>query len=86
MKLSRTMLDNDCNILVNMTKAEYKDFRTLMVDMVLHTGHQSFDIKQIMSSTVDGCVKKILTTRKFSNRELITSFICFLHDFAEGEN
>ncbi len=39
-KLSRTMLDNDCNILVNMTKAEYKDFRTLMVDMVLHTGHQ----------------------------------------------
>jgi hypothetical protein len=39
-KLFRTMLDNDCNILVNMTKAEYKDFRTLMVDMVLHTGHQ----------------------------------------------
>jgi hypothetical protein len=37
--LFRTMLDNDCNILVNMTKAEYKDFRTLMVDMVLHTGH-----------------------------------------------
>jgi hypothetical protein len=34
------MLDNDCNILVNMTKAEYKDFRALMVDMVLHTGNQ----------------------------------------------
>ena len=32
------MLDNDCNILGNLTKAEYKEFRTLMIDMVLHTG------------------------------------------------
>jgi hypothetical protein len=57
------MLDNDCNILVNMTKAEYKDFRTLMVDMVLHTGHQGFDIKKNICSAVvgcGGCVKKIL--------------------------
>ena len=37
-KQFRTMLDNDCNILGNLTKAEYKEFRTLMIDMVLHTG------------------------------------------------
>ena len=35
----RTMIDNDCNILQNMNKQEYKQFRSLMIEMVLHTGN-----------------------------------------------
>ena len=34
----RTMIDNECNILQNMSKSEYKQFRSLMIEMVLHTG------------------------------------------------
>ncbi|XP_023342142.1 calcium/calmodulin-dependent 3',5'-cyclic nucleotide phosphodiesterase 1A isoform X2 [Eurytemora carolleeae] len=33
----RTMKENECNILINMSKSEYKNFRTLMIEMVLHT-------------------------------------------------
>ena len=33
------MIDNDCNILQNMNKQEYKQFRSLMIEMVLHTGN-----------------------------------------------
>ena len=40
----RTMVDNECNILQNMSKAEYKQFRQLMIEMVLHTG-LSFTLK-----------------------------------------
>eukprot|EP00090_Calanus_glacialis_P007040 TRINITY_DN15506_c0_g1_i6.p1 TRINITY_DN15506_c0_g1~~TRINITY_DN15506_c0_g1_i6.p1 ORF type:complete len:696 (-),score=189.23 TRINITY_DN15506_c0_g1_i6:354-2441(-) len=32
-----TMIDNDCNILNNMSKAEFREFRSLMIEMVLHT-------------------------------------------------
>ena len=31
------MMDNDCNILANMNKAEFREFRSLMIEMVLHT-------------------------------------------------
>ena len=31
------MIDNECNILQNMSKSEYKQFRSLMIEMVLHT-------------------------------------------------
>ena len=34
----RTMMDNECNILSNMSKAEFREFRALMIEMVLHTG------------------------------------------------
>ena len=34
----RTMIDNECNILSNMSKTEFREFRSLMVEMVLHTG------------------------------------------------
>ena len=37
----RTMLDNECNILLNMSKPDFREFRSLMIEMVLHTG-QSF--------------------------------------------
>lgn len=33
----RTMLDNDCNILSNMTRSDFREFRSLMIEMVLHT-------------------------------------------------
>ena len=36
--LPRTMLDNECNILVNMSKPDFREFRSLMIEMVLHTG------------------------------------------------
>ena len=36
--LVRTMIDNECNILSNMSKTEFREFRSLMVEMVLHTG------------------------------------------------
>ena len=35
------MIDNECNILQNMSKAEYKNFRSLMIEMVLHTGSRT---------------------------------------------
>jgi len=31
------MIDNECNILSNMSKTEFREFRSLMVEMVLHT-------------------------------------------------
>ena len=34
-----TMIDNECNILNNMSKAEFREFRSLMIEMVLHTGN-----------------------------------------------
>ena len=34
----RTMQDNDCFILGNMSMAEFREFRSLMIEMVLHTG------------------------------------------------
>ena len=30
-------MENDCNILANMNKAEFREFRSLMIEMVLHT-------------------------------------------------
>ena len=36
----RTMLDNECYIFGNMTKAEFREFRSLMIEMVLHTGER----------------------------------------------
>merc|ERR1719483_267696 len=33
----RTMMENDCNIFGNMSKTEYREFRSLMIEMVLHT-------------------------------------------------
>ena len=32
------MLDNECNILLNMSKPDFREFRSLMIEMVLHTG------------------------------------------------
>ena len=32
------MQDNDCFILGNMSMAEFREFRSLMIEMVLHTG------------------------------------------------
>ena len=29
--------ENDCNIFSNMTKTDFRDFRNLIIDMVLHT-------------------------------------------------
>ena len=34
----RTMTDNECYILGNMSKSEFREFRALMIEMVLHTG------------------------------------------------
>ena len=33
------MLDHDCNILNNMSRSDFREFRSLMVEMVLHTGN-----------------------------------------------
>ena len=35
----RTMVDNECNILSNMSRADFREFRSLMIEMVLHTGN-----------------------------------------------
>ena len=34
------MSENECNILNNMNKAEFREFRSLMIEMVLHTGKE----------------------------------------------
>jgi hypothetical protein len=34
----RTMTDNECYILGNMSKSEFREFRALIIEMVLHTG------------------------------------------------
>ena len=46
--LSRTMIDNECNILSNMSKTEFREFRSLMVEMVLHTGDQGGGGHEVM--------------------------------------
>ena len=38
----RTMQDNDCFILGNMSMTEFREFRSLMIEMVLHTGEFCF--------------------------------------------
>ena len=38
--ISRTMKENECNILNNMSRTEFKEFRSLMIEMVLHTGRE----------------------------------------------
>ena len=32
------MIDNDCNILSNMSKTDFRECRNLVIEMVLHTG------------------------------------------------
>ena len=31
-------MENECNILSNMPRADFREFRGLVIDMVLHTG------------------------------------------------
>jgi hypothetical protein len=38
----RTMTDNECYILGNMSKSEFREFRALIIEMVLHTGDRDF--------------------------------------------
>ena len=35
--LSRLIKEHDCNIFANMQKTDFRDFRNLIIDMVLHT-------------------------------------------------
>ncbi|XP_050439387.1 dual specificity calcium/calmodulin-dependent 3',5'-cyclic nucleotide phosphodiesterase 1C-like isoform X3 [Adelges cooleyi] len=42
----KLLRDDDCNILVNLTKEEYREFRSLMIDMVLATD-MSFHFQQL---------------------------------------
>ena len=32
------MIENDCNIMNNMSKSDFRDCRSLVIEMVLHTG------------------------------------------------
>ena len=34
---SRTIRDHDCNIFANMQRADFLEFRNLIIEMVLHT-------------------------------------------------
>lgn len=42
----RILKDEDCNILQNLTKEEFREFRTLVIDMVLATD-MSFHFQQL---------------------------------------
>lgn len=42
----RILKDEDCNILQNLSKEEYREFRTLVIDMVLATD-MSFHFQQL---------------------------------------
>lgn len=44
----RILKDDDCNILQNLSKEEYREFRTLVIDMVLATD-MSFHFQQMKS-------------------------------------
>ena len=37
MYFDRVIKENDCNIFVNMQKSDFREFRSLLIDMVLHT-------------------------------------------------
>ena len=45
----KTMLDNDCFILGNMSQSDFREFRSLMIEMVLHTGEEK--------DGGEGCIK-----------------------------
>ena len=63
--LTRTMLDNDCNILGNMSKTDFREFRALMIEMVLHTGETalfSADMsKHLMQISLYFCYRQVDT-------------------------
>ena len=46
------MMDNECNILSNMSKTEFREFRSLMVEMVLHTGDDFIAISWDIDSNI----------------------------------
>ena len=49
----RTMQDNDCFILGNMSMTEFREFRSLMIEMVLHTGEfASFPPSAALDSSI----------------------------------
>jgi len=55
----RTMVDNECNILSNMSRADFREFRSLMIEMVLHTDmsmhfSQLKYMKNLVQTAVDG--------------------------------
>jgi len=53
----RTMKDNDCNILTNMSPSDYREFRSLMIEMVLHTDmSMHFSQLKYMKTCVQGAL------------------------------
>ena len=52
------MIDNECNILSNMSKTEFREFRSLMVEMVLHTGDQGGGGHEV-TMMVSGFLKEV---------------------------
>jgi len=55
----QTMIENDCNIMNNMSKSDFRDCRSLVIEMVLHTDMsmhflQLKQMKTLLSSGHDG--------------------------------
>ena len=58
------MTENECNILNNMNKIEFREFRSLMIEMVLHTGTYNFN-------TIDNIREKGIATPRIINIEYL---------------
>jgi len=74
----RTMLDNECFILGNMTKAEFREFRSLMIEMVLHTDmsmhfSQIKQMKGVVQSASDRRSRALSQWRKIKHGMLIAT-------------
>ena len=55
------MIDNECNILNNMSKQDFRECRSLLIDMVLHTGMTSIHIVTIPASHISRYVDAFLS-------------------------
>jgi len=72
----RTMIDNECNILNNMSKVEFREFRSLMIEMVLHTDmsmhfSQLKYMKGLIQTAVTGGSKAFKQWKKIKHGRLI---------------
>ena len=49
--LFRVMIDNECNILNNMSRQDFRECRSLLIDMVLHTGRTDVWQEYVLTSS-----------------------------------
>lgn len=53
------MIENDCNIMNNMSKSDFRDCRSLVIEMVLHTGQCTKQANRTLRSREAKCLEHV---------------------------